>query len=93
MATVVPAKEFLLNLYRDLIQPSLGPIRPLLVMPGFCLKLPYPIFGAAKLSGQLVSHFDGLLVICLSITRRLVEQPQNCLACPVKWIARFRPDV
>jgi hypothetical protein len=91
--TIVPAKEFLLNLYRDLMQPSLSPVCPVLVMPGRCLKLPYSVFGGAKLSRQLVSHFDGLLVICLSITRRPVEQPQDCLACPVKWIARFRPDV
>jgi len=62
VATVVPAKEFLLNLYRDLMQPSLGSIRPLLVVPGVCLKLPYSVFGGAKLSRQLVSHFDGLLL-------------------------------
>ena len=46
MATVVPAKEFLLNLYRDLMQPSLGSIRPLLVVPGVCLKL--PLFGLRR---------------------------------------------
>ena len=51
MATVVPAKEFLLNLYRDLIQPPLGPICPIVVIADFCVKLPYPVFGAAKLSG------------------------------------------
>jgi hypothetical protein len=92
-ATIVPAKEFLLNLYRDLIQPSLSPVCPVLVMPDRCLKFSYPVFSGAKLSRQLVSHFDGVLVICLSVTRRPVEQPQDCLACPVKWIARFRPDV
>ena len=82
MATVVPAKEFLLNLYRDLMQPSLGSIRPLLVVPGVCLKLPYSVFGGAKLSRQLVSHFDGLLVVCLSITRRPVEQPPRLPCLP-----------
>jgi len=65
VATVVPAKEFLLNLYRNLMQSSLGSIRPLLVVPGVCLNLPYSVFGGAKLSRQLVSHFDGLLVVCL----------------------------
>jgi hypothetical protein len=89
----VPAKELLLNLQRDSMQPSLGSVRPLRVLTDFCLKLPYSVFGGAKLSRQLVSHFDGVLVICLGITRRPVEQPQDCLACPVKWIARFRPDV
>jgi hypothetical protein len=81
-ATIVPAKEFLLNLYRDLIQPSLSPVCPVLVMPDRCLKFSYPVFSGAKLSRQLVSHFDGVLVICLSVTRRPVEQPQDCLACP-----------
>jgi MFS family permease len=75
------------------MQPSLGSICPVLMVPDVCFKLPYSVFGGAKLSRQLVSHFDGLLVICLSITRRPVEQPQDCLACPVKWVARFRPDV
>ena len=70
------------------MQPSLGSIRPLLVMADACLKFPYPVFSGAKLSRQLVSHFDGLLVICLSITGRPVKQAQDCLACPVKWVAR-----
>ena len=44
-------KEFLLNLYRDLIQPFLGPVCPFLVMPDLCLKLSYPVFSSSKLSG------------------------------------------
>ncbi len=48
--TIVSAKEILLNLYRDLVQPPLGPVRPVLVMPNVCLELPYPVFGGAKLN-------------------------------------------
>ena len=33
------AKEILLNLYRNLIQPSLGPVCPVLVMPDVGVKL------------------------------------------------------
>ena len=36
---IIDAKEFLLNLHRDLIQPLLGPIRSVLVVPNLCLKL------------------------------------------------------
>ena len=49
--TILPAKEFLLNLHRDLMQPSLGSIRPLRVLADFCLKLSYPVFSTSKLSG------------------------------------------
>ena len=41
----------LLNLHRDLVQPLLGPIRPILVTPDLYLKLSYPIFGRSKLTG------------------------------------------
>jgi hypothetical protein len=50
-AIVVSAKEFLLNLYRDLIQPFLGPIRPVLVMPNLRLKLAHPAFSGSNLTG------------------------------------------
>ena len=48
---IIPAKEFLLNLHRDLIQPLLRPIRSILVTPDHYLKLPDPIFGPAELTG------------------------------------------
>jgi hypothetical protein len=50
-AIVVSANEFLLNLYGDLIQPFLGPIRPVLVMPNLCLKLSHPAFGSSNSTG------------------------------------------
>jgi hypothetical protein len=48
---LIPAKEFVLNLHRDLMQPSLGSIRPVRVLADFCLKLSYPVFSTSKLSG------------------------------------------
>jgi hypothetical protein len=90
---IVPSKEILLNLHRDLIQPLLGPIRPVLVMPNLCLKLSHPAFSGSNLPGKFVSHFYGLLAICLSSTSRSVQQAQNCLACSVKRIASFGPTV
>jgi hypothetical protein len=79
----------LLNLYRDLIQPSLGSVCPLLVMPHVCLKLPYSVLSGPELTGQLMSHRESLLVLCLGIIGRAVNQPQNGLGCPVKWVASF----
>jgi hypothetical protein len=90
---VVPSEEILLNLHRDLIQPLLGPIRPVLVMPNLCLKLSHPAFSGSNLPGKFVSHFYGLLAICLSSTSRSVQQAQNCLACSVKRITSFGPTV
>jgi hypothetical protein len=90
LTTIVPAKKQLLNLYRDLIQPSLGPVCPLLVMPRVYLKVPYSVLSRPKLSGQLMSHRESLLVLCLGIIGRAVNEPQNGLGCPVKWVASFR---
>jgi len=50
-SAIIAATEFLLNLHRDLVQPLLGSIRPILVMPDLYLKLSYPIFGRSKLTG------------------------------------------
>jgi hypothetical protein len=49
----IAATEFLLNLHRDLVQPLLGSIRPILVTPDLYLKLSYPIFGRSKLTDSL----------------------------------------
>ena len=65
---VVPSEDSCSNLHRDLIQPLLGPIRPVLVMPNLCLKLSHPAFSGSNLPGKFVSHFYGLLAICLSST-------------------------
>jgi hypothetical protein len=62
-------------------------------MPHVCLKLPYPVFSGPELSGQLMSHRESLLVLCLGISGCPMKQPQNGLGCPVNWIARFRLGV
>jgi hypothetical protein len=71
---------------------TLGPIRPVLVMPNLCLKLSHPAFSGSNLPGKFFSHFYGLLAICLSSTSRSVQQAQNCLAC-LSNIASFGPTV
>ena len=50
VANVVSTEEPLLNLNRDLIQPSLGPVCPLLVMADACLKFSYPVFSGSNFS-------------------------------------------
>ena len=84
---IIPAKEFLLNLHRDLIQPFLGPIRPVLVTPDLYLKLSYPIFGRSKLTDSLRASFHGLLIICLGSIGRLANHFQNQVARLLKRIA------
>jgi hypothetical protein len=44
-----PPKELLLDLNRDLMQPSLSALCSVLLVPGVGLKLTYPIFSRAKL--------------------------------------------
>jgi hypothetical protein len=85
----VSREELLLNLNRDLMQPSLSPLCPVLLLPGMGLKLSYPIFCGAKLSRLLARYFERLLVLCLGISGGPLNQPRNGLACPVKWIASF----
>ena len=85
----VSPEELLLDLNRDLMQPSLSPLCPVLLVPGMGLKLSYPIFCGAKLSRLLARYFERLLVICLGISSGPVKHPQNGLGCPVKWIASF----
>ena len=41
-----------------------------------------------------MSHRESLLVLCLGIIGRTVDQPQNGLGYPVKWVVTsFRLDV
>jgi hypothetical protein len=45
-----PPEKLLLDLNRDLVQPPLSPLCPVLLVPGMSLKLSYPIFSDAELS-------------------------------------------
>ena len=71
------------------MQPPLGPVCPVLMVPDLCLKLSYSVFSVSELSGQLMSRRESMLVLCLGIIGRAVNQPQNGLGCQVNWIAIF----
>ena len=47
---VAPAEKFLLNLCRNMVQPSLCSVRLILVVAELGLKFSHPVFGGAKLS-------------------------------------------
>ena len=49
-----PCVRISANLHRDR-QPSLGSIRPVLVLADFCLKLSYPVFSTSK-SERIACH-------------------------------------
>lgn len=61
-------EELLLDLNRDLMQPSLRPLCPVLLVPGMGFKLSHPIFCGAKLSRLLARYFERLLVLSLGIS-------------------------
>jgi hypothetical protein len=88
--SLIQTKELLLNLQRDSIQPSLGSVRPFLMMPEVGFQLSYSIFSGSQLSRQLKSHSESLLILRLSIRGCAMKQPQNGLGRPVNRIASFR---
>jgi hypothetical protein len=90
VTAVVLAEKSLLDLQGDLMEPPLGPIRPLLMVPDMGLKLAYPFLGGTKLGRQLVCHLERLLVVCLGSGGRPVNQSQNGLRRPIQRIASFR---
>jgi hypothetical protein len=48
--TIVPTEKPLLNFYRDLIQPPLDPVCPILMTANASLKFSYPVFSGSKFS-------------------------------------------
>jgi hypothetical protein len=88
--SLIQTKELLLNLEGDSIQPSLGSVRPFLMMPEVGFQLSYSIFSGSQLSRQLMSHSESLLILRLSIRGCAMKQPQNGLGRPVNRIASFR---
>lgn len=93
VATFLPAKELLLDLQRDPIQPLLGSVRPVLVISDRAFKLAYPLLCRPQLSRQLMSHFKSLLVLCIGSGRCAVNQSQNRLGCLVDAIRGLRSAV
>jgi hypothetical protein len=90
VTAVVLAEKSLLDLQGDLMEPPLGAIRPLLMVPDVGLELADPFLGGTKLGRQLVCHLERLLVVCLGSGSRPVHQPQNGLRGPIQRIASFR---
>src|SRR6516165_9625482 len=56
VTTLFPAKELLLDLQGDSIQPLLGSVRPVLVIAHRAFKFAYPAFCRPQLRRQLMSH-------------------------------------
>jgi hypothetical protein len=71
------------------MQPLLGSVGSLLVVPDVGLQVSYPVFSGAELSGKLMSHSESLLVLGLDIGGYAMKQPENGLGCPVNWIVSF----
>lgn len=62
---LLAAKELLLDLQRDSIQPFLGPVRPILVIAQRALEFSDPVFSRPQLRRQLMGHLKSLLVLGL----------------------------
>jgi hypothetical protein len=86
---IIPAKEFLFNLHRDLVQPLLGPIRSILMTSDLHFKLSYPIFSHSKLTGEFATRLHGLLITGLGSIGGLANHLQNQVPRLRKRIASF----
>jgi hypothetical protein len=86
---IIPAKEFLFNLHRDLVQPLLGPIRSILMTSDLHFKLSYPIFSHSKLTGEFATRLHGLLITGLGSIGGLADHLQDQVARLLKRIASF----
>ncbi len=58
---------------RNLVEPFLSTICPLLIVSGICLEFLYPVFGISKLIRKLCSDIARLLEVCLSRVSRSVN--------------------
>jgi hypothetical protein len=77
------SKKPLLDLRGNMLQPPLGAVSSILMVPGIFLKLLNLRFGGAKLSRKLVRHVESTLAIGLSHIGRPVKQAQNCSSCGI----------
>ena len=77
--TIIPVKKPLLDLYGDFVQPFLGTICPVHLIPNVCLQGLYAIFSCFELTRQLLSEIQRLLVVFLSRTGCAVNQAQDRL--------------
>ena len=77
--TIIPAKKPLLDLYGDFVQPFLGTICPVHLIPNVCLQGLYAVFSRFELSRQLLGEIQRLLVVFLNRTGCAVNQAQDRL--------------
>ena len=77
--TIIPAKKPLLDLYGDFVQPFLGTICPVHLIPNVCLQGLYAVFSCFELTRQLLSEVQRLLVVFLSRAGCAVNQAQDRL--------------
>jgi hypothetical protein len=59
--TIIPAKKPLLDLYGDFVQPFLGTICPVHLIPNVCFQGLYAVFSCFELSRQLLSEIQTLV--------------------------------
>jgi hypothetical protein len=85
-------KKFLLNLGRNVLQPFLGTISPILIVSDIHLEIIYLVVGSSKLivSGsklirEFLSDLPCFLEVCCSRISSTANQPKNCIPCPVDY--------
>ena len=89
-AAIIRPEKSLLDLYRDLIQPFFGSVRPVLVKPDIGLKVSDTIFRSSKLSRKLLRDLERMLAVFFRHAGGLVEQVQNAPSGVVQWIGCIR---
>ena len=83
---LLPEKS-LLDFGEDLVQPLLGAIRSLLVIPHVRFQLCDPVFGRTKFLRELLRKSKGVLTVRLGYTGSLVQQTQDTSAGAIQFIA------
>ncbi len=85
-ATIIGVKKSLLDLRRNLMQPFLGAICPILIISDVRLEAINLIASSSKLIGKFFSGLSRRLEVCLSGISRPVNQPKNGVPRQVQLI-------
>jgi hypothetical protein len=85
-ATIVRDKKSLVNLGRNLMQPLLGAICPILIIPEIGREFVYPAVGGSKLIRKFCSGLSCRLEVRLSCIGSPVDEPKNGVPHPVQLI-------
>ena len=86
-ATIVRDKKSLVNLGRNLMQPLLGAICPILIIPEIGREFVYPAVGDSKLICKFCSGPLCRLEVRLSCIGSPIDEPKNGVPHPVQLIA------